>query len=257
MPYVKTNYAELFYEDIGEGEPVIFLHSSFSRGIISFSSQIADFQWVHRCIFPDFRGNGRSKCISESWTTPELADDVIAIMNSLEIEKAHIIGHSLGGDVSYYLAINYPDRVGAVISIGSTGFINETVLESANQYEPNEILRGNYENWIKVMQANHVESTQGDWITLVKQTISNWRNFPKLSTEQLNTISAPFMLLYGSEDGTVKAKEISHLEEQIVNFKSVSIEGCGHRLHMIEGKPTVVNKILLEFLRDCSILSLD
>jgi hypothetical protein len=43
MPYIQGKDIKLYYEDIGIGEPVIFLHSSFSRGIISFSAQIMDF----------------------------------------------------------------------------------------------------------------------------------------------------------------------------------------------------------------------
>lgn len=250
MPYIITGGAEIYYEEIGEGTPVIFLHSSFSRGIISFSAQMADFQWAHRCIFPDFRGHGRSKCFTDTWTTPELADDVIAIMDYLGIEKAHIIGHSLGGDVAYYCAVKFPDRWRSVIVIGATGFINKTVLESANQFEPDQILKGEYDNWIKVIQANHMESNNGNWVEFVKQTIGNWRKYPNFTLEQLSTISAPFMLLYGSEDGTVNADELVLLTKHIRNFKSFRIEGCGHRPHMLEGKPVELNKIMLDFLND-------
>ncbi len=51
MPYVKTRDLEMYYEKMGVGDPVIFLHSHYSRGILAFSSQLLDFQqkYSRRC----------------------------------------------------------------------------------------------------------------------------------------------------------------------------------------------------------------
>ncbi len=101
---------------------------------------------------------------------------------------------------------------------------------------------------LKLIQANHMESNNGNWVEFVRQTIGNWRKYPNFTLEELSTISAPFMLLYGSEDGTVKTDELVLLNKHIRNFKPVRVEGCGHRPHMIEGKPAELNKVMLEFL---------
>ena len=59
MPYAQVQDLKLYYEEFGVGEPILFLHSHFSRGLLAFSSQILPFQGKYRCIFPDFRGHGR------------------------------------------------------------------------------------------------------------------------------------------------------------------------------------------------------
>ena len=62
MPYVSLKDLKLYYEELGRGETVLFLHSHFSRGILAFGAQIQPFQGKYRCIIPDFRGHGRSIC---------------------------------------------------------------------------------------------------------------------------------------------------------------------------------------------------
>ena len=56
MPYVSLKDLKLYYEELGRGETVLFLHSHFSRGILAFGAQIQPFQGKYRCIIPDFRG---------------------------------------------------------------------------------------------------------------------------------------------------------------------------------------------------------
>lgn len=92
MPYIPCNNIEMYYEQMGVGDPVLFLHSGFSRGILAFASQILDFQNKYSCYFPDFRGHGRTRSQSLEWSTPLHAEDMIAFMDRLELPKAHLIG---------------------------------------------------------------------------------------------------------------------------------------------------------------------
>ena len=57
MPYIKLNDLNMFYEEFGKGETVLFLHSHFSRGLLAFSGQILPFAGHYRCLYPDFRGS--------------------------------------------------------------------------------------------------------------------------------------------------------------------------------------------------------
>ncbi|WP_245624953.1 alpha/beta fold hydrolase [Paenibacillus stellifer] len=82
------------YEKMGNGDNVIFLHSSYSRGILAFASQMLDFQKQYTCYFPDFRGHGRTRCESLEWSTPRIADDIIDFMDQLNTAAAHLIGYS-------------------------------------------------------------------------------------------------------------------------------------------------------------------
>ncbi|BFH62557.1 alpha/beta fold hydrolase [Paenibacillus azoreducens] len=111
MPYLQCSNLEIYYERMGVGDPVLFLHSGFSRGILAFASQMLDFQRKYTCYFPDFRGHGRTRCESLEWSTPQIADDVIEFMNQMDISTAHLVGYSLGANVGLHLAVDHSDRV--------------------------------------------------------------------------------------------------------------------------------------------------
>lgn len=102
MPYVTTDGLEMFYKQMGIGDPLIFLHSGYARGILAFASQILDFQQHYTCYFPDFRRHGRTLSTELTWSTPELVDDVVTFMIRLNIKKAHVLGYSLGANVGLY-----------------------------------------------------------------------------------------------------------------------------------------------------------
>ncbi|ULQ60497.1 alpha/beta hydrolase [Brucepastera parasyntrophica] len=108
MPYIKINDLNMFYEDIGIGEPIIFIHGSLSRGITAFASQIQAFQFSNRCLYPDLRGHGNTSGGEYRWTSPQLAEDIILFMDRLNIPRAHLVGHSMGGDIAMYCAILEP-----------------------------------------------------------------------------------------------------------------------------------------------------
>lgn len=77
MPYIKINDLDVFYEEFGRGESLLFLHSHFSRGLLAFSAQIQPFSGKYRCLYPDFRGHGRTKCDSLAWNSRMIADDMV------------------------------------------------------------------------------------------------------------------------------------------------------------------------------------
>ncbi|WP_245699945.1 alpha/beta fold hydrolase [Paenibacillus glacialis] len=172
---------EIYYEQMGFGSPVLFLHSGFSRGILAFSSQILDFQRKYTCYFPDFRGHGRTRSSSLEWSTPQHAEDIIELMNHLQIPKAHLIGYGMGGGVALYCAVYQPHRVASLTSIGQSGFVASMGSE---EFEPEWLLQHNNYDFIKSMEDRHLEAHQGNWQEFLRQKVKDWRTYPRLSNEQ-------------------------------------------------------------------------
>ena len=110
MPYAKLNDLNLYYEEFGRGETVLFLHSHFSRGLLAFSGQIIPFSGKYRCLFPDFRGHGRTLCDDLTWNSRMVADDMAMFLDKLGVHQAHIIGYSCGAYVGCYMAAKYPHK---------------------------------------------------------------------------------------------------------------------------------------------------
>lgn len=248
MPYAHLKGVRLYYEEMGVGEPLIFLHSSFSRGILSFSAQMMEFQNDYRCIFPDFRGHGRSKADQLAWEMPQIAEDIVELMDHLEIDRARFIGFSMGGVIAFYLSIKHPERVKSMVSIGAAAQINQALLDKADLMEPEALLHTNKMKFIESVKANHQEAHEGNWTTFIQTTIRNWRTYPHFTDSDFASISAPCMLIAGENDSTVLRSEIERLQTNIKHIQVHLMEGCGHGPHYVFEQPILVNTIMKDFL---------
>ena len=114
MPRISVGEGSLYYERQGVGFPVLFI--SGLAGFASFwQDQVAAFSKKFDVITHDHRGIGQSDPSRVGFTVDRMANDVIALMDALEIERAHVVGHSTGGAIAQILAVEYPKRLGAVV----------------------------------------------------------------------------------------------------------------------------------------------
>lgn len=252
MPYFEKNDLKMYYEEIGTGDPVIFMHGSFSRGIIAFASQIQSFQFSFRSIYPDLRGHGRTESPRTEWTTPDLAEDVIDLMDALGIEKAHIVGHSMGADAAMYCALNHPGRVRTLTSISSGGSPNPDVKAYLEKYRPEKMDYAKYGRFIEFIQQDFYPAHRGNWEQFLLQTIKTGEKYPDLTEEDLRKITAPFLLIHGSEDVLIKEYEMEKLRRNVPNFTAAEIKGAKHFPHVVGKNAAEVNDILISFLKNCS-----
>jgi pimeloyl-ACP methyl ester carboxylesterase len=245
LPHIRVCDLELYYERIGVGEPILFLHSSYSRGILAFSCQIGEFQHKYLCFLPDFRGHGRTRCASLQWSTPQLADDTIGFMDALNIEKAHIIGYSLGANVALYCAVNSPVRVASLVTIGCSGFADAS---GADDYEPEQLIQNGQQDIIDHMMANHEEAHRGNWQEFMRQSARDWRLYPQLTEGQLSGICAPALFIAGENDPFGTKAQLERLSSLVQNARYLVVPGCGHGAHMLSGNAPYVNSEILRFL---------
>ncbi len=114
MPKANINGINISYKIEGEGEPLVMI-----MGIASTKRawlfQTPVFKKYFRVITFDNRGCGESDKSSEAYSIRDMADDTAGLMDSLGIDKAHILGASMGGMVAQELAINHPEKVKKLI----------------------------------------------------------------------------------------------------------------------------------------------
>ena len=114
MPRISIGDGSLYYERQGVGFPVLFI--SGLGGFASFwQDQVAASAKQFDVITHDHRGIGQSDPTRSGFTVERMAPDVIGLMDALEIERAHVVGHSTGGAIAQILAIEHPNRLGAVV----------------------------------------------------------------------------------------------------------------------------------------------
>lgn len=117
MPVTQCNGAHLYYEDHGEGEPLVFLHGAFA-GIRYFQAQLDGLSDAYRTIAFDFRGHGRSEKTEAGHTVPQYARDLSVFLDHLNLDDVVLVGWSLGALVSWsYVEQFGTDRVRALVNV--------------------------------------------------------------------------------------------------------------------------------------------
>jgi pimeloyl-ACP methyl ester carboxylesterase len=111
----------LFFQDIGSGFPLVLLHGNGESGEY-FAPQIQAFSARYRVIVPDTRGHGLSPRGDGPFTLARFADDLKDLLDDLNIEKAHILGFSDGGNIALLFALKYPQYVEKLILNGANLF---------------------------------------------------------------------------------------------------------------------------------------
>jgi pimeloyl-ACP methyl ester carboxylesterase len=114
---VNVNGIELYYETLGEGDPLVLLHSGTQTGRM-FEPFVEDLAARYRLIVPDLRGHGRSTNPAGEWSTRMFARDVFALLDHLGVERFRAIGASVGAMTLLHMATQQPQRVEAMVVVG-------------------------------------------------------------------------------------------------------------------------------------------
>ena len=245
MPYCQVEDCRIFYEDIGIGEPILFLHSGYSRGIIAFSGQIQPFFQHYRLLLPDFRGHGRTVSENCNWDTAVIAEDMAGFLKTMGLQKVHLIGYSLGGGVALHLAAKYPEMVSSIVTIGCGGTADPT---GSQDYEPEALLQRKETGFIEKIKALHGEASGGDWKQHMYQSIRDWRMYPSLTAEAWSKLDMPMFCIAGEEDSYASADRLREMQKKCPQIKIWIVPGCGHRPHMPTENVKEVNERILNFL---------
>lgn len=120
MPFAKTDDgARLFYETTGSGVPIVFVHE-FAGDMTSWEGQVRHFGSRYLCLTFNARGYPPSSVPEDvaAYSQDRAVDDVIAVMDDAGIDKAHIVGLSMGGFAALHFGLRYPRRARSLCVAG-------------------------------------------------------------------------------------------------------------------------------------------
>jgi len=120
MPRTRVHGVELYYEVSGAGEPLLLV-AGLGFGAWSWFRQIPDLSQHFRVIAFDNRGAGLSEKPDCEYTIEMMAEDAVALLRTLNVARAHVLGHSMGGYIAQEIALRHPDVVSKLILV-STSF---------------------------------------------------------------------------------------------------------------------------------------
>ena len=122
MPYAQANGVQLYYEETGDGFPIVFVHE-FAGDHRSWRPQVRYFSRRYRCLTFNARGYPPSDVPPDpgAYSQAQAADDIAAVMTAARIEKAHIVGLSMGGFATLHFGLRHP-ALAASLTVAGAGY---------------------------------------------------------------------------------------------------------------------------------------
>ncbi|MEC7915128.1 MAG: alpha/beta hydrolase [Actinomycetota bacterium] len=258
MPIANVNGQSINYSDSGgEGDAVIFSHG-FLMDLSMFDSQIQAFGDEYRCIAWDERGFGETP-VDGPFSYWDSADDAVALLDHLGIERAVFAGMSQGGFLSLRAALSHPDRVAGIVMIDSeSGAFTEEQIEGYgamfSQWQLDGplgelgetaagMLIGNSdlaEEWIAKWQARDRSTLQEPAETLL---------FRDDITDRIGEINCPVLIIHGEEDQAIPMEAAEDLMNRLSDCRGlVKVPGAAHAPNMTH--PELVNEAIGSFLNE-------
>ena len=115
--YADVNGLHMYYELHGAGSPFVLLHGGMLTIDLNYATLIPTLAASHQVIGVEMQGHGRTADIRRAITPAALAGDIVALLDHLGVDRAHVMGHSMGAAVTMELAVSHPERVRSIVAL--------------------------------------------------------------------------------------------------------------------------------------------
>ena len=270
----KVNDINLYYELYGEGDSLVLIAGTGISLAPWRISQVPEFAKHYQVLIYDHRGLGRSDKPDVHYSTRLFAKDCAGLMDALGIKKAHVIGHSMGGRVAQWVALDYPEKVRSLVLSGSGSGKYSEELEDYPRGVPLDAALEMIEKGYEKYQHDHWGPGFMFSETFMKEHPEIVRKYQDLivhevpplkcylrhvvarqcheTTDIVHRIKAPTLVIVGSKD-THEGGTGSHVDsaralmEEIPNAEFVMVEGGRHGY--LREMPEKGHPPILDFLR--------
>jgi len=267
MPYFLTrDLVRIFYEDSGASTPIVFVHE-FAGDHRSYEPQVRYFSRRYRCLTYNARGYPPSDVPSDpaAYSQVNACNDLLALLDHLSIDSAHLVGVSMGAFTALYVAISAPERVRSAV-IAGCGFgadpskrqqvaqdIDETAADIEREgmaafaqvygHGPARIQFKNKDQrgWQEMVNMLADHSAQGAALTL--RGVQKARPSLYEVTDQLSRMNVPLLIVAGDEDEPCLEPSV-YLKRTIPSAGLAFLPRTGHTVNLEE--PARFNELCAE-----------
>ncbi len=268
----------------GRGTPVLFIHGIGSSGYIEWRFTLPALVQQHRVFAPDLPGYGRSdKPRTARYGIPYFARMADRYMEERGLQRAAIVGTSMGGRIALEMALNYPERLSRLVLVNSLGLgrpkiqpyfpvmlmpkVGETLLHGmkhALRLAPAPVIRRFAARYIGA--AGELEKTMSDeylghlremyaaegypaaYLATMRSIASPRSFFGEMDvSRRLGQIKAPVMLIWGANDPLFPLEHATRAHRALPGSRLVVIQGAGHTPQA--ERPEEFNQQLADFLK--------
>lgn len=252
---VKANDIELYFEESGNGDPIIFVHG-WMEDYSMWSSQIEYFSREYMVVAYDQRGHGRSDKPEKGYSIQTLSDDLFSFSQNLNIERFILIGHSMGGMAAMVFALAHPDKISKLILIGtdakSTLSLRIMLWTFLHVLPYSTFAEGSDIKFFKPTEKMKKDAAER---ALRTPKYAAYECFKAFCTnydirDRVSGIKVPTLIMVGDKDSLTPLKLSQYLNRQIEGSKLIIVPDCKH-MPMIEN-PEKVNAIIDKFIKEVS-----
>lgn len=271
MPTVETNGVQTYYEEYGNGSPVIFLHGAESDHRL-WAEQIRPLADDYRIIVYNLRGHGLTGGSAlDHYTKDVYVKDLKALITNLELDDPAICGISLGGMIALMYASEYSNTISALVTLGTETPETLTYSEWIERQIPKIVdalstvvdrdrlinVKHRIDEWrydergaanlegIKRIQQDHGEDLPEPSEAESRKVHEMLKSYPSESVDY-SAITVPALHLYGEYEIELLSRHANHMASEIPRAKARQIPNAGHSSHV--DNPEFIVESLREFL---------
>ncbi|MCR5940080.1 alpha/beta fold hydrolase [Brucella anthropi] len=207
--FAEVNGIEMYYRIVGEGSPILLIPGGLSDQHV-WDAQLPILARDHTVIVADSRGQGCSTRTDDPITYGLMADDYVALLDFLHIDKVDLVGWSDGGIIGLDIAMRYPERLTSLFAQaanvtpdGNTGY-----AEARAEGKP-------------IPELRHYESID-------KEIHALWANEPNFTDEDLSGISVRTAIVIGDRDTAITREHTEFIASQIPGAELIILPDAGH-----------------------------
>lgn len=268
MPHLTTDDGiKLYYEEVGCGIPIVFVHE-FAGDYRSYELQMRHFGQRYRCVAYNARGYPPSDVPKdgERYSQERARDDIRAVLDALKIDKAHIVGLSMGGFAALHFGFAYPDRARSLVVAGcgygaapdKRAQFAEEAEASARQFEKQGMAeaalgyalgpsRVQFQNkdprgWQEFVDQLKEHSAEGSAATL--RGVQKWRPSLFDLVDKMKSLTVPALVMTGDEDWPCLEPSLL-IKRTVASAALVVMPNAGHAINIEE--PAAFNQHLADF----------
>ncbi len=249
--FVSINGSELYYQIAGDGPPILLVHARLTDSR-SWDAVWDRFAEQYTVIRYDLRGHGKSTMPAGSYSH---AADLVELLDRLEIERVHLVGHSMGGEIAIDVALTHPERVLSLIPVACapSGYnwspdLNprwDAIFEALERDDFDGAVELDLQFWVDGPHRSADMISPAIREQVRQMDLANWRSLadyrmhaqPQPPAEppaaaRLHEITAPTLVLAGTADVPDVLASADLLAAQIPGAEKVILAEVGHMLPM-------------------------
>ncbi len=259
MPYLKITTGQMYYEEYGKGsETIVAVHGNIST-LAWWQFLVPYVEDQYRLIAMDLRGCGKTTHTSDGYTIAQFASDIDALVKHLGLSKFHLLGHSMGGQISMLYTLLHQEKVKTltlVDTVPAEGLaLDDTIRKAFKEMQSNPLfLRQAVQSCFLNFNNKEVieEIYQGAAACAPEIYLSNPETMHEtILLDQLSSLRIPTLLMHGRNDCVIPLDSVKQTITALAEARVVLWENCGHSPFL--EKPASAAQEFLSFIKEKSV----